>query len=94
MGTFTVTFATANPVNTVYSRAFTISDADLGRILAGYQSVVNAQLGSTATPQQVAAYLTQQWINEMSNQVTGTLNAAAYAAAAAAVVPAPPVVAT
>lgn len=69
MGTLTVAVSTASPVATVYSHPFSISDADLARIIAANQIAANAFYNGTATNTQVATFIIQQWINQLSQQV-------------------------
>jgi hypothetical protein len=80
MGTLTVTFATS--AATVFTRNFAIPDADLNRIVAAYQNGANGALNGTATPQQVATFIVQGWINEMANNVISFGTQAALAAVA------------
>jgi hypothetical protein len=72
--------ATLTVSTDLFSRAFTLPDGDLDRILASYQAEADIALAATATTEQVFYYICEQWLNRLSDRAVSYDNSILTAA--------------
>lgn len=82
----TLTFQVAETAQTTLTKAYTLPDAHIDRLVAAYQAAANVSISGTATRAQVLLYWTQVMISNTTQQV---LSAETSVVMAAIVVPTP-----
>lgn len=75
-----ITFQVAETGQTTATKAYTVADADIDRMIAAYQSDANVSVNGTAARAQVLLYIAQQWIGMTKDYIKGKEDAAQRAA--------------
>jgi hypothetical protein len=75
-----ITFSVAQTAQTTATKAFTVADADLDRMITAYQSDANVSVNGTATRNQVLLYIASVWMNSTKDYIKGKETAAQQAA--------------
>lgn len=74
-----IAFSVTDTAHGTVSKSYTVSDADIARMVAAYQNDANVNVNGTATRNQVLLYIAKTWLKEAQSKVSAVEYAAAHA---------------